>query len=320
VQYGRLLDIGRKLVEEKTARPAWERVKRRVLAAVLPRRSLFAPLLALGRLARPFLPERLAEKVPASTPAAGAWPAPRHARKMLALAGCVQPALSPEINAAAARVLDRIGISLVEAKGAQCCGALRFHIGYQKEGLADMRALVDRWWPMIDRGGVEAIVMTASGCGAVVKEYAHLLRHDPAYAAKAEKISAMARDISEVIDAEYARLEPLPGKKGGRIAFHPPCTLQHGQNIKGLTERVLARAGFELTPVPDSHLCCGSAGTYSILQPELAERLKKNKLAALASGEPELIASANIGCLVHLQSGTGLPVRHWIVALEERLK
>ncbi len=319
VQYGRLLDIGRKLVEEKTARPAWERVRRRALAAVLPRRSVFALLLTLGRLARPFLPESLAEKVPASAPAARARPAPRHPRKMLALAGCVQPALSPDINAAAARVLDRVGISLIEVKGAGCCGALRFHIGYQEEGLADMRALVDRWWPMIERGGVEAIVMTASGCGAAVKEYAHLLSHDPAYAAKAEKISAMTRDVSEVIDAEHARIEPVPGTRGGRVAFHPPCTLQHGQDIKGVTERVLARAGFELTPVPDSHLCCGSAGTYSILQPELSARLKRNKLSALASGAPEEILTANIGCLAHLQSGTGLPVRHWIAALEERL-
>ncbi len=319
VQYGRLLDIGRKLVEEKTARPAWERLKRRVLTEVLPRRSLFAFLLALGQLARPFLPARLAGGIPVSATRAGAWPAPRHSRKMLALAGCVQPALAPVINAATARVFDRIGISLIEAKGAGCCGALRFHIGYQEEGLADMRALIDRWWPMIERGEVEAIVMTASGCGVVVKEYAHLLRHDRVYAGKAEKISAMTRDLSEVIDAEYARLEPLLAKKGGRIAFHPPCTLQHGQDIKGVTERVLARAGFELTPVPDSHLCCGSAGTYSILQPELSGQLKRNKLSALAAGSPEEILTANIGCLAHLQSGTERPVRHWIAALEERL-
>jgi glycolate dehydrogenase iron-sulfur subunit len=319
VQYGRLLDIGRKLVDEKTSRPAWERVKRRALAAVLPRRSLFAPLLMLGRLARPFLPAWLAETIPAPAKGAGAWPAPRHARKMLALAGCVQPSLAPNINAAAARVLDRIGISLVEAKGAGCCGALRFHIGYQEEGLADMRAMIDRWWPLIERGKIEAIVMTASGCGVVVKEYAHLLRHDPAYAGKAEKISAMTRDISEVIDAEYARLERLPGKRGGRVAFHPPCTLQHGQNIKGLTERVLVRSGFELTPVPDSHLCCGSAGTYSILQPGLSGQLKRNKLSALASGAPEEILTANIGCQAHLAAAAGLPVRHWIVALDERL-
>jgi glycolate oxidase iron-sulfur subunit len=320
VQYGRLLDIGRGLVEKQTTRPAGQIIKRRVLAEVLSRRFLFAPLLRLGRLVRPLLPPALAGKIPASVPAPGAWPAPRHARRMLALAGCVQPSLSPDINAAAARVLDRIGISLVEARRAGCCGALRFHIGYQEQGLADMRVLIDRWWPMIERGEIEVIVMTASGCGAVVKEYGHLLRHDPAYAGKAAKVSAMARDISEVMAAEFDRLEPLFAKKGGRIAFHPPCTLQHGQNIKGVTEGLLARAGFELTPVPDAHLCCGSAGTYSILEPELAGRLKANKLAALASGEPEQIATANIGCLAHLQSGTGLPVKHWIVALEEQLK
>jgi glycolate oxidase iron-sulfur subunit len=319
VQYGRLLDIGRKLVEEKTVRPAWERLKRRVLAEVLPRPSLFAPLLALGRLARPFLPARLAEKVPASRPAAGVWPAPRHARKMLALAGCVQPALSPDINAAAARVLDRIGISLIEAKGAGCCGGLRYHLNYQEDGLDDMRALIDSWWPLVENGA-EAIVMTASGCGVTVKEYGHLLERDPRYAEKAARIGAMTRDISEVIDAEFARLEPFLKKSGSRVAFHPPCTLQHGQNLKNVTEGVLARAGFELTPVPDAHLCCGSAGTYSILQPELAEQLKRNKLSALATGGPERILSANIGCLVHLQSGTELPVKHWIVALEERMK
>ncbi|HET7199555.1 MAG TPA: glycolate oxidase subunit GlcF [Burkholderiales bacterium] len=319
VRYGRLLDIGRKLVEEKTARPARESFMRRVLAEVVPRRSLFALLLRLGRLARPLLPAGLAGKVPASVPAAGAWPAPRHARKMLALAGCVQPSLSPDINAAAARVLDRIGISLIEAEGAGCCGALRFHVGYQARGLGDMRALIDRWWPAIARGEVEAIVMTASGCGAVVKEYGHLLRNDPAYAERAAKISAMTRDIAEVMASEFDRIEPLLAKKGGRVAFHPPCTLQHGQGIKGVAERLLASAGFELTPVTDSHLCCGSAGTYSLLQPELSRDLRRSKLTALASGGPEMILTANIGCQAHLAAGTELPVRHWITALERRL-
>jgi glycolate oxidase iron-sulfur subunit len=318
VQYGRLLDIGRKLVEERTPRPVWENVKRRVLAEVLPRRALFAPLLQVGRLMRPFLPSRLAEKVPASVPSAGAWPAPRHARKMLALAGCVQGSLAPDINAAAARALDRIGVSLIEAKGAGCCGALRFHLNYQEDGLEDMRALIDRWWPHVE-AGAEAIVMTASGCGVTVKEYGHLLERDPRYAEKAARISAMTRDIGEVIDAEFDRLGPSLEKPGGRVAFHPPCTLQHGQTLRGVTERLLARAGFELVPVPDAHLCCGSAGTYSILQPELAGQLRRNKLSALASGGAQLILTANIGCLAHLQSGTELPVRHWIVALEERL-
>ncbi len=319
VRYGRLADIGRKLVEERVPRPVWRRVMRRVLAEVLPRRSLFMPLLKLGQFARPFLPARLAASVPAPAPAAGVWPPPRHARKMLVLAGCVQPELSPDINAAAARVLDRIGISLIEAKGAGCCGALRFHLNYQDEGLADMRALIDRWWPHVE-AGAEAIVVTASGCGVTVKEYGHLLRHDARYAAKAARISALTRDTCEVIDAEFVRIEPLLEKSGKRAAFHPPCSLQHGQNIKGVTERLLERAGFELTPVPDAHLCCGSAGTYSILQPELAERLKHNKLSALGSGRPELIATANIGCLAHLQTGTEIPVVHWVVALEERLR
>ena len=319
VQYGHLVDIGRKLVEEQTTRPAEQRIKRRVLAELLPRRFLFTSLLRLGRLVRPLLPPALAEKVPASVPSPGSWPAPRHARKMLVLAGCVQPSLSPDINAAAARVLDRAGISLIEAPGAGCCGALRFHLNYQESGLDDMRALIDSWWPRVE-AGAEAIVMTASGCGATVKEYAHHLRHDPRYADRAAKISAMTRDICEVIEAEFPRLEPLLGKRGGRMAFHPPCSLQHGQNIKGVTERLLVGAGFELTPVPDAHLCCGSAGTYSILQPELAERLKENKLAALASGEPEQIVTANIGCLAHLQSGTAVPVKHWIVAFEERMR
>ena len=319
VQYGRLLDIGRKLVEEKTKRPAAESFKRHVLAALVPHRRVFGLLLSVGRLMRPFLPASLADKIPASVPAAGAWPAPRHARKMLALAGCVQPAISPDINASAARVLDRVGVSLIEARGAACCGALNFHLGYQEQGLADIRALIDRWWPHVS-AGAEAIVMTASGCGAVVKEYGHLLRNDQRYAAKAERISAMTRDISEVIDAEMDRLEPQIEKKGGRVAFHPPCTLQHGQQLRGITEKLLTRAGFELTPVSDSHLCCGSAGTYSLLQPELSLQLRGNKLAALASGDPELILTANIGCQAHLASGTGTPVSHWIAALGARLR
>jgi glycolate oxidase iron-sulfur subunit len=238
---------------------------------------------------------------------------------MLVLAGCVQPALAPDTNAAAARLLDRIGISLIEAKGAGCCGALRYHLNYQDAGLADMRALIDAWWPHVEAGRVESIVMTASGCGVTVKEYAHLLERDPAYAAKAAKISAMTRDLCEVLDAEFDRLEPLLMKKGARVAFHPPCSLQHGQRITGVIERLMLRAGFELAPVPDAHLCCGSAGTYSILQPQLSEQLRQNKLSALASGGPELIVTANIGCQTHLAGGTALPVKHWIVALEERL-
>ena len=306
VEYGRLVDIGRRIVEDRVPRPWWQRAQRAALTGVLPRPSLFAPLLGLGQMAKPFLPGAIAGKVPASTPRARPWPAPRHARRMIALAGCVQPTLAPDINAAAARVLDRLGISLVEAPGAGCCGALRYHLSDQRGGLADMRRLIDAWWPHVD-AGAEAIVMTG-------------IARDSRYREKAAKISAMTRDICEVLDAEIERLGPLlaPGP-APRIAFHPPCTLQHGQQIRGVTERVLAAAGFELVPVADAHLCCGSAGTYSILQPELSAQLKRNKLAALQSGMPEMIVSSNIGCQSHLAGGAQVPVKHWIVALEERL-
>ena len=325
VQYGRLVDIGRKLTEERVPRPLLARLQRMALRAVLPRRALFAALLKLGRWMRPALPFALQDKVPTAVPAAGAWPAARHARRMLVLAGCVQPALGPDINAACARVLDKLGISLIEAPAAGCCGAVRFHLNAQEDGLADMRALIDAWWPLVGAGSgaVEAIVMSASGCGTTVKEYGHLLAHDPAYVAKAQRISELTRDISEVIAAEAARLEPLLalGKPSttSKLALQLPCSLQHGQQIKGAIEGILLAAGFELTPVADSHLCCGSAGTYSILQPELAVRLKTNKLAALHAGSPQAIVSANLGCMSHLQSGTTLPLEHWIVALERRL-
>ena len=326
VQYGRLVDIGRKLAEERVPRPLPARLLRRLLSLVLPRRWLFGSLLTLGRWMRPVLPFALQDKVPAAVPEAGAWPAARHARRMLVLARGVQPALSPDINAAAARGLDKRGISLIEAPGAGCCGAVRFHLNAQADGLDDMRALIDAWWPYVgegDAGGVEAIVMTASGCGTTVKEYGHLLAHDPAYAAKAQRIGALTKDISEVIAAEAARLQPLlaAGKPSAapKLALQLPCSLQHGQQVKGVIEGILLAAGFELTPVADSHLCCGSAGTYSILQPELAGRLKANKLAALHAGSPQAIVSANLGCMSHLQSGTALPLEHWIMALERRL-
>jgi len=319
VEYGRLLDIVRNLVEQRVERPWWQRAQRAALTSVLPRPSLFSPLLGLGRMAKPYLPNALGGKVPASLPDGGRWPALRHRRRMIALAGCVQPALAPDINAAAARVLDRLGVSLVEARGAGCCGAVRYHLSQQREGLEDMRRLIDVWWPHIE-AGAETIVMTGSGCGAMVREFAHLFRSDARYREKAERISAMTRDICEVIDAEIERLKPLLSNvPARRVAYHSPCTLQHAQKIRGVTERVLAATGFELTAVPDAHLCCGSAGTYSILQPELAEQLKANKLAALASGMPELILSSNIGCQTHLAAGAQVRVTHWIVALDEQL-
>jgi glycolate oxidase iron-sulfur subunit len=305
VEYGRLADIGRAVVEEKVPRGPWELAKRAALAFALPRRALFTGLLRAGRLVRFLFPGL----VPAAAPAAGAWPAPRHARRMLVLAGCVQPALAPRINAAAARVLDRHGISLVEAPGAGCCGALRFHLNFQDDGRDDMRAMIDAWWPAVERGEVEAIVTTASGCGATVKEYGHLLEHDAAYRDKAARIAALARDLSEVVP-------PAAGSASGKVAFQSPCSLQHGQQIRGKVESLLGQAGYELTPVADPHLCCGSAGTYSILQPELSGQLRSRKLAALAGGGPATIATANIGCLTHLAAAAEVPVRHWIELLD----
>jgi len=315
VQYGRLADIGRSIVEQKVGRGAWDRMQRAVLGALLPRTALFSFLLFWGRVLRPILPDALKSKV-LERKEPGPWPALRHARRMLVLAGCVQPALAPRINAAAARVLDRAGISLVEVPGAGCCGAVRFHLNDQAAGRADMRALIDAWSPVIERGEVEAIVMTASGCGSFVREYAHHFQADPAYRAKAERIAAMTKDLCEVVAQKdvRGRGEPL------RVAFQSPCSLQHGQQLRGRVEALLRAAGCELTAVADSHLCCGSAGTYSILQPALAGKLRERKLAALAAGgpagDPECIATANIGCLSHLQGGTTVPVRHWIELLE----
>ena len=305
VQYGRLVDIGRAVVEAKTRRGMVERVKRAVLSFGLPRSGLFGAALRLGQLVG---------KAPATRPA-GAWPEPRHARRMIALRGCVQPSLAPSINAAAARVLDRIGVSLLEVPGAGCCGGVRFHLNYQEDGRDDMRALIDAWWPITSGREVEAIVMTASGCGVTVRDYGHLLAGDAAYRGKAERVAALTRDLSEVIPAEA-----LPaGRNRGRVAFHSPCSLQHGQQIRGKVEALLTRVGYELVPVRDSHLCCGSAGTYSLLQPAIANELRARKLAALEEGVPQAIATANIGCLAHLQEPTATPVRHWIELLDAAL-
>ena len=312
VRYGRLVDIGRAVVEQRAPRPLPDRLRRAALAFALPRTSLFAFFLAIGRLLRPLLPAVLKSKVPEKPQRPGEWPAPRHARKMLALAGCVQPALAPGINAAAARVLDRFGISLIEAPGAGCCGALRFHLNYQEAGRDDMRALIDAWWPIVERGEVEAIVATASGCGVTLKDYGHLLAQDAAYRDKAARISALARDLCEVVPLEAM----AAGAARGRVAFQSPCSLQHGQQIRGMAEARLARAGFELAGVRDGHLCCGSAGTYSLLHPPIAGELRSRKLDALQEGAPDCIATANIGCLGHLQGAARVPVRHWIELLD----
>jgi len=314
VRYGRLLDIGREVVEERVSRPLPERLLRRLLRLVLPHRRRFETLLKGGRLARPLLPRALRRLVPEARPA-GDWPVVRHARRVLMLEGCVQPGLAPQINAATARVLDRLGISVIRSAQAGCCGAVSHHLSAADEAKAFMRRNVDAWWPEIE-AGAEAIVVNASGCGVVVKEYGHLLADDPAYAERAARVAALAVDPAELLAREGVGPLRIGAAQRRRVAFHAPCTLQHGQKLPGLVERLLAEAGFELTGVPDAHLCCGSAGTYSILQRSLSERLRENKLAALQSGGPAVIATANIGCLHHLQTGAGVPVVHWIELLD----
>lgn len=338
VEYGHLLDIGRQVVEAKLQRPVREALPRAVLKKVLPAPGLFAAAVKLGRAMRPLLPSRLADKLPPALPPeashARPWPAQRgHARRMLALAGCVQPSLAPNINAATARVLDKLGIALFEVPRAGCCGAVRFHLNDVDAAKADMRRNIDAWWPHVEGGdgaGIEAIVVTASGCGVQVRDYGHVLADDAVYAEKAARISALCRDPSEVLAAEAGRLESLlqkgmlpeglqPSRQRGKVAFHAPCTLQHGLKIRGVVESLLGAAGYQLTAVADGHLCCGSAGTYSLLQPELAEKLRANKLTALNSGSPAMIATANIGCMTHLQAGAVMPVRHWIELIDEAL-
>ncbi|MBU0772885.1 MAG: glycolate oxidase subunit GlcF [Gammaproteobacteria bacterium] len=321
VRYSELVDVGRAVAERRARRPFAQRAARWVLREGLSRPGVFGTALALGRLARPLLPAALAAKVAPARPA-GDWPPARHPRRMLVLAGCVQPALMPDVNAAAARVLDLVGVSLVEHARAGCCGALRFHLNDQEGGRRDMRALIDAWWPAIEGGEIEAIVMTASGCGSTVREYGHLLAGDAEYAGRAARVAAMTRDLSEVLHAERVQIAGLFAAQQRApvpLAYHPPCSLQHGQQVRGLAEGLLQAAGYALTAVSDSHLCCGSAGSYSLLQPQLARTLRDNKLEALEAAGAPRIASANVGCIAHLQTGTGVPVRHWIEWLDEAL-
>ena len=314
VRYARLTDIGRELIERQVGRRLSEKALRRTLRAVLPYPARFTPLLRIGQTIRTLLPDRLRRQVPPQRPA-GDWPASGHSRRMLVLEGCVQRAATPDTNAMAARVLDRLGVSLIRARRAGCCGAMSHHLSATEESFGFMRRNVDAWWPHIE-AGAEAVVITASGCGAVVKDYGELLKHDQRYAAKAEKVSALARDLCEVLAHED--LGKFRGiGRGRRIAFHSPCSLQHAQKLTGVVEGILAEAGFDLVRVADSHLCCGSAGTYSLLQPKLSEELLRNKVAGLTSAGPERIVTANIGCQLHLAGAAKVPVEHWISLLAE---
>jgi glycolate oxidase iron-sulfur subunit len=318
VQYGQLVDIGRRIVDEKVPRPAAARAVRAALGTGLTS-PVFGPAMALGQAVRGLLPSLLKDKVPARRDP-GRWPTRMHARKVLLLAGCVQPSMAPNINSATARVLDAAGIQAVVAPEAGCCGAVKFHLNDQDGGRAQMRHNIDAWWPLVERGEVEALVMNASGCGVTVREYGHHLQHDPAYAEKARRIGELTRDLSELLpqlaDALADRVRP----PAGVLAYHPPCTLQHGQKLRGGVETQLRRLGFDVrVAANESHLCCGSAGTYSVLQPELAKQLRDRKLGHLDALEPQAVISANIGCITHLQSGTGTPVRHWVEVLDEAL-
>ncbi|MBC7610088.1 MAG: glycolate oxidase subunit GlcF [Polaromonas sp.] len=317
VQYGHLIDIGRKLVDERVERPVAEKALRWALKEGLPS-PLFGPAMAVGQAVRGLLPASLKSKVPAKQDA-GVTPTRSHVRKVLMLEGCVQPAMSPNINSATARVLDAAGIEVVTAKKAGCCGAVKFHLNDQTGALGEMRRNIDAWWPHVE-AGIECIVMNASGCGSMVKDYGHALGGDAQYADKAKRISALTRDLSELLPDLVDALRPQVNATTNQIAFHPPCTLQHGQQLRGGVEKHLGALGFNVkTASCEAHLCCGSAGTYSVLQPKIAYELRDRKLGNLSEMKPDVIVSANIGCITHLQSGTATPVRHWVEVLDEAL-
>lgn len=313
VEYSHLLEIGRELVEKKVSRTLSQQATRWLLRNLLAYKKRFAFLLGLGRLFRPLLPASIKQSIP-KLRGNLRWAAEKHNRKMIILDGCVQPSLSPQINATTSRVLSKLGIEVITHPLAQCCGAVNQHLNDTAKASQFIRLNIDAWYPLIEAGDIEAIVITASGCGAMVKEYAHIMQDDPDYAEKAKRISTHCKDISEILVEE--NLSRLQIKPAAKIAFHSPCTLQHAQKLDGLVESLLTKVGFELAPVNNAHLCCGSAGTYSILQPEISQQLKKNKLSELQQQQPDLIATANIGCLHHLASGTDTNVVHWIELLD----
>jgi len=327
VRYGKLIDICRNVVEKQVERSVKTKIVRYTLRQILPNLNVFMVFLRIGQAVRSLLPKEIRGLIPSKSRNAGIWPPARHKRKMLVLDGCVQPSIAPNINTATARILDKIGISLIKVEKENCCGAISYHLNAQQEGLDYMRHNIDAWWPYCDNNvahGVEAIVMTASGCGVTVKEYGNYLINDPIYSEKAVRISELTKDISEILEDEAEQLIPLFSNvesctKRSKLAFHSPCTLQHGLQINGVVENILTTAGFDLIFVRDSHICCGSAGTYSILQPKLSKQLLRNKIKILESDKPDQIVTANIGCLAHLQSGTSSIIKHWIEVLDEKL-
>lgn len=320
VEYGKLIDIGRQIVDEKVPRSGIQKVKREVLRKTL-NAPWFAPAYRLGQSVRDWLPETIKRKVvhrqdPGITPDTA-----RHDQQVLMLNGCVQPGMMPNIDAAMIRVLDRLGIGSIIVAESGCCGALNFHLDAQELARAQMRANIDAWWPLIESGKVQALVMNASGCGAMVREYGHHLRLDPAYAQKAQTVSDLVKDIAEFLSPQADRLRELldTQKFPRQVAYHPPCTLQHWQGLRPVSEELLRSIGLDLKPFSEAHLCCGSAGTYSVLQPEIATSLRDRKLGHLNQAQPDVILSSNIGCIGHLQSGTETPVQHWIEVVDRAL-
>lgn len=313
VRYGRLADIGRAIIEERVKRPFFDRAQRWLLRTLLPYPKRFAPVFRCLQWIRFCFPETMKRKVPGKTESLP-WPSRQHRRKMLILDGCVQPVIAPNINGSAARILDKLGITLISAKGSGCCGAISHHLSNHRESMALMKRNIDAWWPYIEQG-IEAIVTTASGCGVTVKEYGELLKYDEDYAEKALRVSDAAKDIGEILAKEDLTKVVNPIRK--KAVFHIPCTLQHGQQLNGTIDRMLRGLGLELADVADSHLCCGSAGVYSMLQSSISQQLLLNKISALEAGNPELIVTANIGCLLHLQRATDKPVKHWIEILDQ---
>jgi glycolate oxidase iron-sulfur subunit len=319
VEYGRLINLGRELVEERVPRPPAQRTLRRAMVAVLSKPRPFTALLRMGQAIRAWLPATLRARIPPRPARPQPAPFARHARRIVLLEGCVQPGLAPGINHAAARVFDRLGISVERSAGEQCCGALGHHLGETERALGQARRNVDACCVALD-AGAEAIVSSASACGLMVKDYGRLLASDPAYAARAERVSAATRDLAELLtptDLERAGLAPGTGP---RVAWQAPCTLQHGQRLVGRVESLLVAAGCTLEPTHEGTLCCGSAGTYSLLQPELSQELRRRKIAALTPGTPDVIATGNIGCLEHLRAASPVPVRHWIELVAEALE
>lgn len=316
VRYGRLADIGRELVEQKTQRPFADRFLRSVARRVFPHPHRVRAMMTAGRLVQWLLPPHLRRQVPPKQALPAREEPPSTAqRTMIVLGGCVQSAATPRTNAAARRVLRRLGIELIDVPAAGCCGAVSYHLAAREEALGFVRRNVDAWWPYVE-AGAEAIVSSASGCGVMIDEYGELLADDPGYADRARRISELARDLSEVIEAEDLAVFRESMEKRA-TAVHCPCTLSHGQKRSGALERILERVGIPLTATREQHLCCGSAGTYSLLQPAMSERLLERKLAALTAGNPEQIVTANIGCQLHLASRADVPVRHWIELFDD---